>query len=232
MTLNTADLKYLELYKQMYVSSCPICHGTNAFCKCWRNYNKEVAKITAGIPIKFRKYTLKDFVHPELSSQKSVIEKYIKGFIENRFNGKCLYLYGTKGTAKTMSAILILMAALKKGYSVHYFESLKSCSDMLKMDWDGGTSYLNNIISSYDIIVIDNVGKETITNPNIANSLRSLFSSRANNLLPTIFVSGVSTKKLLNPVDTEILSYFLENIEEVNFKGFDYTKAVLNKVKK
>lgn len=232
MTLNKADLSYLELYKKLHVKSCPICGGKNAFCQCWRKYNQEVTKITAGIPVKFRKYTLKDFTHPELKKQKEVIENYMKSFLENRFNGQCLYLHGTKGTAKTMSATLILMYALKNKYSAYYFESLKSCSDMLKSDWDEGTSNLENILASYDIVAIDNIGKEVITNTNIANSLKSYFSARANNMLPTLFIAPISMSKLVNPTDIDILEYFSENIKEVNFKGFDYTKAVLTKVKK
>lgn len=229
--LREIDRHYLEQYKEKYVMNCPICHGTFPGCTCWANFKLEIAKVSAGIPIKFRQFKLKQLTHPQLVKQKELIKNYIKNLNQNRGNGNSLYIYGTKGTAKSMCASIIIMNALKHNFKAYYFDSMKTISEMLKQDWHNDEETLSNIITTYDFIVVDNLDLEDVPNQNVLATIKSLFYIRANNLLPTIFVSSVPISKLALPLDGAIIEYFTPVLTDIYFNGFDYAEAVLKKVR-
>lgn len=229
--LSQLDLNYLELYKKKYVLGCPICGGRDSYCNCWRKYNNEIKKISAGIPVKYRNYTMKDFTHPQLKQQKDFVESIISDFDNLRLSGRVLYFYGSSGTAKTMSAILVSCEGIRRGYRVHYYESLQAISTLLKQAWssDEPASVANDITLS-DLIVVDNLGSENISNENIKSEIYNLFKQRSYNCLPTIFIAPVSIKDLKLQLDKNIVELFdCNQITSVQFKGFDYRKEVLEK---
>ncbi len=233
MPLSNTDRTYLENYKKHVVYKCPKCKGKNSFCDCWRNFNYELSKATANIPIKYRRYTLADFTHPQLKKQKETVTNYINSIEDMRFHGTSLYLYGDKGTAKTMSAILILMAALQHIYKCRYFESFRACIEFLKEEWGDdlkeGTDTLKQVLSDYDFIVIDNVGSEVLPNNSTTTGLvKNLLIHRSNSLLPTIFVSPVAAEKLTDANERAIVEMFADGLH-LNFKGFDYQKEIQSK---
>lgn len=229
--LTKVDEAYLNHYLEKNVKNCPICHSLNPSCVCWQNYKLEISKISANIPVKFRSFKLKQLTHPQLQKQKETIKQYIIGLQENRFNGKSLYIYGTKGTAKTMCASIIIMNALKQGFKAFYFNSMKNIVEMLKQDWNADTSKLSTILTEYDYIAIDNIGVDPISNPNIVEAVSSLFSARANNLLPTIFVSPSSVSKIGSPLDASVIEIFKPVLQDLYFNGFDYQEEIINKRK-
>ena len=227
--LTKVDEAYLKYYKEKFVDTCPVCHGTFPSCTCWKNYKLEIAKISANIPVKFRGFKLKQLTHPQLQKQKEKIKKYIIDLQENRFNGKSLYIYGTKGTAKTMCASIVIMNALKQGFKAYYFESMKAVAEMLKQDWRTDDTKLTTILTEYDYVAIDNMGAEVINNENVVDTLKSLFTIRANNLLPIIFVSPYSVAKIDLELDTPVIELFKPVLQDLYFNGFDYQEEILNK---
>lgn len=227
--LSKLDLNYLELFKKKYVKGCPICGGKDSFCSCWKKYNLEIKKVSAGIPPKYRGYTLDDFTHPQLKQQKGIVTNIINSFDDIRLSGKSLYFYGSSGTAKTMSAILILVEAINRGYKVKYYDSLQSVVSSLKQAWgeNDTTSLYNDIVFS-DLLVIDNIGTENIVNDNVKQEVLNIFKQRSYNCLPTIFVSPVSIKGIPLTLDKDIVELFSNNdMLCIEFKGFDYRKKIL-----
>lgn len=227
--LTEFEKTYLQHYLEKNVKTCPICQGQNPSCVCWKNYKLEIAKISANIPVKFRSFKLKQLTHPQLQKQKEIIKQYIIDLQENRFNGKSLYIYGTKGTAKTMCASIVIMNALKRGFRAYYFSSMKAIAEMLKQDWGNDSNTLETILTEYDYIAIDNIGIDTITNPNIIEAIKSIFTTRANNLLPIIFVSPSSVSKIGSPLDASVVEVFKPVLQDLYFNGFDYQEEIINK---
>lgn len=230
--LKEIDKNYLESYKEKYVKQCPICKGTNPACSCWANFKLEISKVSAGIPIKFRHFKLKQMTHPQLTSQKEKIKDYIKNIAENREKGNSLYIYGNKGTAKSMCANIILMNAIKRGYRCFYFDGIKSIVEALKNDWAKEEDTITRIITEYDFIAVDNLDMEDIPNANVASAIKNLFYARANNLLPTILVAPVAIAKLSLPVDRDIVEYFSSTLTDLYFNGFDYEEAVIKRARR
>lgn len=228
--LSQIDKNYLELFKTKYVYNCPVCQGRDSFCDCWRRYNAEIKKVSANIPVRYRHYTLSDFTHPQLSKQKVYIENQIKDLDNTRLNGKTLFFYGTSGTAKTMSAILIACEAINRGYKVYYFESLQNIATMLKQSWasESTDEFTEKIISS-DLIIVDNLGSENIPNDNVRQEILNMFNQRSYNCLPTICISPVSIESLPQLSKDLVEGLSVNGIEITQFKGFDYRKKVLER---
>jgi len=227
--LSKLDLNYLELFKKKYVYSCPVCGGKDSFCDCWKRYNEEIKKVAAGIPVKYRKYTIDDFTHPQLVEQKQYIQSVIADFDNIRLNGDTLYLYGSSGTAKTMSACLIAAEAIRRGYEVHYYDSMQSIVTKLKQSWaEDSTANILREITASDLIVIDNIGRENVLNENVKNEILNMFKQRCYNCLPTIFIAPVPVSEIPLKLDKDVVEVFLTNsFKQVMFKGFDYAKKVL-----
>lgn len=227
--LSQLDLNYLDIFKKKYVYGCKICGGKDSFCSCWKSYNEEIRKVSAGIPVKYRRYTIDDFTHPQLVEQKKFIQNVLSNFDDIRLNGDTLYFHGTSGTAKTMSAVLIGVEAIKRGYEVHYYDSLQSIASKLKQAWaEEDTATIIHNVSASDLVIVDNIGSENILNENIRYELCNFFKQRSYNGLPTIFISPVSIDEIPLKLDKDIIELFLKNsFKSVLFKGFDYSKKVL-----
>jgi DNA replication protein DnaC len=227
--LSKLDLNYLELFKKKYIYGCELCGGKDSFCVCWKKYNEEIKKVSAGIPVKYRKYTLSDFTHPQLKDQKNFVESVISDFDNVRLEGTTLYFYGSSGTAKTMSSVLIACEGIRRGYSVKYYESLQSISSNLKQAWaEDNTSKVINDITSSDLLIVDNLCSENISNENVRNEIYNLFKQRSYHCLPTIFISPVGLSEISIQLDRDIVELFLSNnFNSIYFKGFDYRKKVL-----
>lgn len=228
------DLDYLEAYKKKFIYSCPKCSGTNYLCDCWKGFNLEILKISAKIPIKYRPFTLDQITHPQVQTSKNKIATYIESLKDNRNNGKCLYLNGSKGLAKTVFGNIILIEALKQGLKAYYIESLNVCIDDTISGWKGhrDSVSMNDIISGYDFIVVDGIGEGVSNVANATESLKRSFRNRYNNMLPVIFISNIKKDDIVDLTENHIIRLFSACTEDISFKGFNYEENVLSKVKK
>lgn len=232
--MDNIDTAYLESYKQKYVYTCPKCGGKDSNCTCWAGVRFEIQKICAGIPIKYRGFTFDKFTHPELQKVKDVIRLYCKDIRDYRTVGKSLFLHGTKGLAKTASASLILMYALANKMSGIYFESLDTCVQYLWKEWENrqNDSTIKEKIINYDFLVIDGFGELSRDFKTSGEVLRGAFKERANNMLPTIFVSSTLPNELSSVLEKQIYSEYEGNIQLIKFAGFNFEKEVLEKAKR
>jgi len=234
--ITKVDTNYLENYKKEFIYTCKKCKGADYYCECWNQYRFEFKKIKARIPIKFRSFDLSQITHPQIQIAKAKIEEYIKTALINPRAARSLYLHGTGGTAKSVLGNIILMEVIKKNYKGMYFDSFLNCSNYIVDGWYEKNKEVSidifDVISSYDFVVIDEIGDGCGTsNPSIENTLKKIFRERSNNLLPTIFISSHNKRDVKDPLEAHIISLFSESMSSIEFKGFDYRKHVINKVK-
>jgi DNA replication protein DnaC len=150
----------------------------------------------ANIPTEYWLLTMKSFVgSPKL---KELIESYMANLKDKYLEGKSMCLSGSQGTGKTMSAICILRAAIKTGFSVYYL----TASDLLSEITDfRNSSEIRSKLKNVDFLVIDELDSRFF----ISDSVKLLFSGiyenifrhRAQNMLPTIICTN-ETENLLN----------------------------------
>lgn len=131
-----------------------------------------------------------------------------------------LYLYGDTGTGKTTIAAAIGIRAIKSGKKVKFVNAY----DLSQRLFDGDNSF----IVDPDLLIIDDLGAEAITDWNNAR-LRAAINDRYNTMKPTIITSNYSKKKLAalmqsgdNQAARAIYSRICEMTEAKEVTGDDY----------
>jgi DNA replication protein DnaC len=119
----------------------------------------------ANIPREYYDLTLDSF--KEKDEDKIAIKKKIYGITQDihRFvnEGHNLLLYGPNGTGKTMLSIEILKAAVNNKLTVYYEFFPIICESFSKRGYkaDEVKESYDNIFSTVDILVLDELGKES-----------------------------------------------------------------------
>lgn len=172
-------------------------------------YQKQVEnKITNDK--KLANITMKD-IDTKDKKQLKVI-KWMDEFYENfdlAKNNKGLYLHGSFGSGKTfLLTALLNQLALKKNISV----SIVYLADMLrdlKEDWEDFAGKMNHYMN-VDILLIDDIGAEKVTEWGRDEILGTILQSRMNNEKTTFFTSNLTINEL-----EEHLSLASGNVDKV-----------------
>ena len=124
--------------------------------------------------------------------------KWLKNFYDKydiSKNMKGLYLHGNFGCGKTfLISCLLNELKIKKNVSIEivYFpEALRT----LKDDWDLFADKIYNY-QNVDILLIDDIGAEKVTDWGRDEVLGTILQSRMNDKLPTFFTSNLDIKQL------------------------------------
>ena len=222
MTLpgSNTDVDYLTAEKRQIIDACPKCHGLDFGCTCYHEYDVEVRKVRACIPMKYRKASLDVITSPQSEKPKEQLAAYIKSMHKNRKAGTGLYLWGGEGTAKTYLGCAVLIEALRLGYSA-YFTTLTDCVDNIIRARDQFAYMLQN--TTY--LLIDDMGyayrpiRDEIAY--VDSVLDKVVRARCNNLMPIILTShnNLTQMALVNPSGARISSMIKEHTKRVQFTG-------------
>ena len=126
------------------------------------------------------------------------IIKWLKEFYDNYpKNKKGLFLHGSFGSGKTYLISALFNEIAKKDYKcvvVYYPEMLTK----LKSCFDGDDSYseLLNEIKSADLLLLDDIGAETVTNWSRDEILGTILQYRMENNLSTFITSNLNINEL------------------------------------
>lgn len=154
---------------------------------------KESERMTRDKEIK--NATMKDI---DLTDKKRLpILKWLNNFCDTydtNKNSKGLYLHGTFGSGKTylISAVFNELEKKKISSEIVYFPELLRD---LKSDFDSFAdriAYLENV----DLLLIDNIGAEKVTEWSRDEILGTILQSRMNNYKTTFFTSNLTIKEL------------------------------------
>lgn len=133
------------------------------------------------------------------------------------------YLYGSVGTGKTFSAYAIarLLYANKTDVKVRsYIDML----DKIKSSFDkpGSDDYVNDLLFKNDVLILDDLGSEKITDWSI-EILYKLINKRYENMMGLILISNHSIKDLSEQYGDRITSRITEMMQGniVKFTGKD-----------
>lgn len=126
------------------------------------------------------------------------IIKWLKEFYDNYPNNKKgLFLHGSFGSGKTYLISALFNEIAKKDYKcvvVYYPElltKLKSC-----FDGDDSYSELLNEIKTSDLLLLDDIGAETVTNWSRDEILGTILQYRMENNLSTFITSNLNISEL------------------------------------
>ncbi len=221
MVENTgADVDYLISEKNRIIDSCAVCGGLDFNCACYAEYDAEVRKVRARIPMKYRKADLSIIQSVSAQKPKKQIAAYIESIHAQRKQGMGLYLWGSEGTAKTYLGCAVLISAIRAGYSA-YFTTLTDCVDSLIRSRDSFAYMLQNTT----FLMLDDIGyayrpiKDEVAY--VDSVLDSVIRQRCNSLMPNILTSHKSVSELAtaNPSGLRIASILKEHAKRVQFSG-------------
>jgi DNA replication protein DnaC len=164
------------------------CSGT--VCPRCTNTHRLIDKMEeSNIPAGYWLLNMKEFHGaPKL---KEIVDKYIDTVHHQYDGGNSVCFAGSQGTGKTLSAICILKAALKSGFSAYYI----TASDILNDMTDFTRSYdLRRKLRDSDFLVIDELDSRFFVSDSTKNLFsgiyENIFRFRSHNGFPTIMCTN------------------------------------------
>ena len=156
------------------------------------------------------------------------IIKWIINFYNNYpKEKKGLFLHGSFGSGKTYLIATLLNELAKKDYStvlVYYPELLTKLKSSFDVDGENNYSDLLNIIKQADILLLDDLGAETVTNWSRDEILGTILQYRMENNLSTFITSNLNIEELethlslaKNNMDKVKARRIIERIKQLTF---------------
>lgn len=144
-----------------------------------------------------------DLTRTDPASKAGVPERYqdvqpdFKSFEKIEREGRGLYLQGPNGTGKTRAASSIALAYIAKGRSVHFTSGGRVLSRLRDaMRSDGAEANVFAELTSPDLLVIDDLGKENQT-PWAVSIIYMAIDDRYNTRKPVVVTSNHSKRELV-----------------------------------
>jgi len=206
------------------VDTCKLCHGTDLKCSCYKEYFLAYQVVSAGIPSKYRKFTLKDIDFPATQTLVKRIDSYIRNIDENMRKGMGLCLYGNSGTGKTVLCSIVLIEALRKGYTCYFTTVDQYRNALFNKDLE-----LIAQVHNVHFLLLDDIGREHQDSKGFIDStLDELIRIRTDNLLPTLITTNKGPE---NAVETfRFASIVKEHFISLAFTAPDYRKKIQEKL--
>ena len=112
---------------------------------------------------------------------------------------KGIYFYGGFGVGKTYLAACLSNAFARNGKKVAFINSSEFCNEM-RMNWNQSDYLMDTVrvLKNADLVVVDDVGSEIVTNWVRDELLFPIFDDRMGNRKLTIFTSNYNYDELLN----------------------------------
>lgn len=178
----------------VYINSKPV------YCDCIK-YAKLYSELTLmGVPRKYLTWTWEDCHDLDFIRK---CKSYCDNFLNEYYEGRGLYLYGSQGRGKTtMETLIAKYVAMKmnpdtgRNFKVMFilFENL------IQASYDNKEA-VNEAIYSPDLLIIDNLGSETGMNSESKYNVRLLeriIRTRDNSGVPTIISSNFTMDEIQN----------------------------------
>ena len=222
------------------VDGCCFCEETIDICSCeeFKNVlNDEMKQINFSVYIekkmyeggfsrRQKNYSLKNYnVNQSNSEYVQQVKNYIKNWEENFKNGIGIIMSGVPGIGKTHLMIATVREILER-YQPDI--SIKSGSFMkllydIKGDFNNESAMIDQF-AKYDILILDDLGKEMITEWS-KQILYLVVNERYENFKPTFITTNCSASELKEKIDEATISRFYEMCVAIKFKNIgDYRK--------
>ena len=221
--------KMLKIKKEM-LRNCKLCFGRGSTggidCECMKKFEKYVIYMFSGIEKEYWDLTLSDFNGDQIA--KEAVAAYIKNIDNAVKNGLGLGLSGSHGTGKSMSAILILKAAVEAGYSIRFItlaELMKLIKSQFNENEEEAKTFYEDKVRNIELLVIDDIGEEYTPKDYGAfcvAEMSLLFRHRRRSCLPTIVTTNLTKADLELKYGSSMSSLMKSNFKFVTIAGEDY----------
>ena len=209
---------------------CKVCDDTGyvsgRLCECVKAEAKELAvkELNDSMPLEsvgFDSFSI-DY-YPDDAKEKmqkilSLCGSYADGFSKNSDN---LLFMGKSGLGKTHLSLSIVKAVTEKGHTAVYgpAQTLFSAAEKERFSYSGDSEKLNEIMDA-DLLVIDDLGTEFMTNY-VQSLFYDIVNSRLLKKLPTIINTNLSFEELESRYTARITSRLIGEYTVKSFIGND-----------
>jgi len=159
----------------------------------------------------------KEFITPYINNLKKVL-KQPYGFF---FTGK-------NGTGKTFVSWKILYYAILKEFTAHNIE-LSSYLKLLRTTKTKEDEFLIKEISDVDILMLDEVGNESVKSDFVIGEFKTLIKQRIDNNKPTILISNFSFKDFCKVYGVSIRNVVESHMKILSFNDVPDIRATKEK---
>ena len=214
-----ADLLYKSAEKEIQKKKrdikarCDVCHDKKLFCDdCDAEFLFYSAALKANLPRGKVDIVYKQKQHDVLVAEYSfqtgklltggkklyaeIVEPYIKNSGTVITTGMSYLWLGSNGTGKTIAATKIAVEFLKKRHSVYYI-TFPQLHILQSGTWrDEEKAELLQIIQKVDLLIVDELVKETSDTESVRYLADTWIKFREENLYPTILITNAGTLQL------------------------------------
>lgn len=169
---------------------------------------------------------------PERKKVLDLVMEYVKNLDKARRKGIGLMFYGPNGVGKTLLAVSVQKAAIRKGYRTQ-FSNLSGIMRLIRKSWsdEEAEETLDKRVRNVDFLIIDDVGKEYKAHNNdlVEVMFDELIRYRSNRLLPIIITTNTSLEDMREVYGNSLISLLEGKCIKVEMigKGFpDWRKTV------
>ena len=211
-------------------------------CDCNEKFLRQKKMIIAGVPARRlnilkesfkKKMVLNTLTNERVSLYKDVIPVYVKKFKSAKKQGLGLMFFGTSGSGKTTSSILIVAKLLSKGYDCHYITFRNLISLLLEGYEDKSKTRLFREIINVDFLVVDELSLVGRVTPHMVAEWIQICKSRFENEKPTIIISNYNNIEELTINFGEIMASLLNEVFiPFKFYGKDFREDKLDELRK
>ena len=228
MEINDKLGEILQRKKVNLRASCDC--GNRGCMKCATAFEMYLKLASANVPIKYWDKTIDDLDEAN-GTVKAKVQEYCLKLPKVLDRGMGLFLVGSNGVGKTLTASIILREALHQKFSARFTtlaEILTMSSDGM-YDQEARKQYRRELIE-VDFLVIDDITKtykntDKQSSTYIDTQFDYLFRTRANANLPVIVTSNHRREDALKSADetlsNSLLSLFAEHLKDITFLGKD-----------
>lgn len=218
--------------------TCPKCSDTGFdgiyFCECYKNLLKEIAldnlaSVSTSANCTFENFDLGYYplpVDPDLGisprNRMTALLEYCKCYADD-FDccSESLYMHGATGLGKTHLSLAIANEVTKKGYQVIYDTAQNIFSSLEKEKFSYGNTFeRENEILNCDLLIIDDLGSEFITNFT-TSALYNIINTRINRSKPVIISTNLTEEELEAKYTQRVTSRIIGNYASLLFVGKD-----------
>lgn len=211
-------IKQISVFHEFPKPKCELCEAERETARKAREEARErierieMAIVRSGIPLRFKNKTLDDFevANDKMQICRTACAEYLANFPELKNKGTGMVFSGSTGTGKTHLACSLGMQIIQRHMASVFYITAPELFRVVKQSFGGTDSDVLRRYNSPQLLIIDEIGASYGTDAE-KTILFELVNQRYETLKPTILISNLALKGLLETAGERVMDRMKEN---------------------